>query len=214
VDFFRPKLAFTVFVFTLLTGGQTDAIARQKVWTLSKHLEIAGQPELDSLSKIKCESYRFIFRDPGCTSSEIVLIIKDSSKILLKAGEVHLHEYYYNNGKAGFSTFEKALSEDEWRNIMEKLSKLDFWHYESPPTSGIIQETPKPGSDTMKAIQGSTVWVRVQADGTYWTLEGTKNGIARHFEEGSPEEGDYREVCLYLWRLSGLFMGLYNDMQR
>lgn len=175
--------------FILIIGlFASGAIAEEKVFSLAKHLELAGQPEGEKLAKIKGESYRFISHDPGLTSSTIVLVTKDDSKITLSACRVSLNDYYGSKGKSGVERIEKLLPVDQWLEVQEKLSRLDYWHYKAEKKVGV--------------------------DGAYWVLEGAKDGVFRQLDEWSPDPGDFRESCLYMWRISGLFMGNYRGIQR
>ncbi|MGA3286132.1 MAG: hypothetical protein ABSD46_01755 [Bacteroidota bacterium] len=210
----KPALGFVLLFVSIF--NTTCTIAQERVWTLAKHLELAGQVKVEKMTKSKGESYRFILRDPGFTSSKIILITKDSSSIALNACYVSLHDYY--GGRSGvLNRTDKVLSTDEWRDIEDKLSKLDFWHYSSIPTSSYDSSTQTSSYDSLTqtgVIYGGTVWVTVHLDGSYWMLEGARDGVVRKFEECSPDSGDYRELCLSMWRISGLFMGFYKDIKR
>jgi hypothetical protein len=158
--------------------------AAEREWTVAKHLEVAGQPSHDVLVKSSAEFYRFIYSDPGCTSSTIVLIQKGTNGIGLSACSVDLHGYYAER-KATYDEHSRNLSEVEWSKIQETLEALDFWNY-----------TPQK---------------RMGLDGSYWTIEAGKDGYEKSITEWSPGPGSYRDLCLHLWRMSGMFMGMYKN---
>ena len=161
--------------------------AAEREWTIAKHLEVAGQPSLDSLLQNSTEFYRFIHYDPGITSSKIVLVCKGTNGIELTASGVSLHGYYEGD-KASYDECSRILPSAEWDTIQEKVAALDFWNYTPNKKMGL--------------------------DGSYWLIEAGKDGKTKSVTEWSPDPGNYRALCLYLWRISGVFMGQYRNDEK
>jgi len=146
------------------------ALAEVRVFNLEKQLQLAGQANVRELAKIPGEYYRYISYDPGFTSSTIILITKSGSNFTMNAYCVSLHDYYASKGERGVRKQTMELSETQWREIMEKLSKLDFWNYKAKRGAGL--------------------------DGQFYILEGVKDGAFRSIQEWfGPREGIFWEAC-------------------
>ena len=158
--------------------------AAEREWTIAKHLEVAGQPSFDALLQSSNEFYRFIHYDPGITSSKIVLVYKGTNGIELTACGVSLHGYYEGD-KAIYGECSRIITNAEWDTIQEKIDALDFWNYIPNKKMGF--------------------------DGSYWLIEAGKDGEKKSITEWAPDPGNYRALCLYLWRISGVFMGQYKN---
>lgn len=169
-------------------AAEAAAPVSKREWTVAKHLEVAGQPTTAETAKIGDEAYRFIMTDAGLTSSTIVLVYRKGSDYFLKSAEVHLHDYYGSAGKEGVEKTERKLTADQWNGLKVKLDALDFW------------KTPEPER-------------RLVLDGTIWTIDGASAGKTRTLSIHAPEAGAFRAAGLYLWRLSGSFMGFWADKQ-
>ena len=178
----------TLFLLLILGLTAANGLCEERVWTIAKHLEVAGQQDGKTMAATQGEWYRFIQHDAGLTSSTIVLIATDGTNVTLNAASVSLHDYYGSDGKSGVERNRKSLSADQWRALKDQLAKLDFWHYQAKPIIGL--------------------------DGSTWILEGAKDGVYRRIEEWSPDPGKFREPCLSMWRASGLFMGMYEKLTR
>lgn len=74
----------------------------------------------------------------------------------------------------------QSITREEWSHFQELLKKAGFW---SMPT---IDENP------------------VGLDGAGWLLEGVKQDQYHVVHRQSPAEGAYRELCIYLLRVSGV----------
>jgi hypothetical protein len=89
------------------------------------------------------------------------------------------------NGEANFPKTltvneTRPVTEAEWQRFQELLKKSGFW---SIPT-----EDGKP----------------IGLDGAGWLFEGVKSGQYHVVDRQSPEQGDFREACVYLLRISGV----------
>jgi len=168
----------------LICALSSSLWASDREWTIAKHLEVVGQPSLDALLQSSSEFYRFIQYDPGITSSKIVLVHKGTNGIELTAGGVSLHGYY-EGAKAVYDKHSRFLTDAEWSAIQAKVDDLDFWNYTPNKKMGL--------------------------DGSYWLIEAGKDGQTKSITEWSPDPGYYRALCLYLWRISGVFMGQYRN---
>ena len=174
-------------IFILIFALSSSLWASEREWTIAKHLEVAGQPSLDTLLDNSTEFYRFIQYDPGQTSSKIVLANKGTNGIELTASGVSLHSYYAG-AKAVYDEHSRKLTDAEWSAIQEKVDDLDFWNYAPNMKMGL--------------------------DGSYWMIEAGIDGKAKSITEWSPDPGKYRALCLYLWRISGVFMGQYRNDEK
>lgn len=90
-----------------------------------------------------------------------------------------------NNGAGGYEPKENVrstefqLKEDEYCKFLSLVDKADFWEM----------------SKEKEAIG---------MDGAQWIMEGVKNGRYHLTEEWSPNNGNFREACIYLLQLSGV----------
>ena len=174
----------TLFLASASQAGDADSPR----FDLPRHLELVKQPTLGVLKEARVEGCRFIFHDSGLTSSVVVLIQKMGQHVSLHAGRVSLHDYYGSSGKTGLDRVGRSLAAGEWTQLNDKLQKLDPWRYQLTGNFGL--------------------------DGSFWVLEVFKDGKSRRISEWSPEASDYREICLDVWRTSGLVMGNYADQTR
>jgi hypothetical protein len=74
----------------------------------------------------------------------------------------------------------REVTEGEWDKFTDLLEQSCYWKM---PT-----EEGNPGGK----------------DGAQWVLEGIKEGRSHVVDRWTPEGGSYRELCLYLLKLSGL----------
>jgi hypothetical protein len=74
----------------------------------------------------------------------------------------------------------QSITEEQWAHFQELLKKTGFW---SMPT---VDDTP------------------IGLDGAGWLLEGVKRDQYHIVHRQSPTQGAYREVCIYLLRVSGV----------
>ena len=175
------------YIFILLAMLHNSLWASDKVWNMAKHVEVAGQPSHFVLLKTTPEFYRFILIDPGHTSSSIVLVQKGTNGNELIACSVYLHDYYAKRNPVS-DKHSRMLSTDEWNTLHDKLKAFDFWNYTPQEKLGM--------------------------DGAYWVIEAGKDGHAKQISEWSPDPSNYRALCLFLWRLSGMQMGGYKNDEK
>ena len=74
----------------------------------------------------------------------------------------------------------RTLTADEWMTFTKLLDESCFW------------ETPASSDDV------------IAEDGAWWALEGVREGHYHVTHKQSPSSGAYRELCLYMLKLSGL----------
>jgi hypothetical protein len=74
----------------------------------------------------------------------------------------------------------RSLSVDDWDTFIMQLEQSEYWQM--------------PTRDNRMMAQ----------DGAQWILEGYRDGRYHVVDRQSPDEGAYREACLYLLRQSGL----------
>ncbi|HEV8592464.1 MAG TPA: hypothetical protein VGQ55_10205, partial [Pyrinomonadaceae bacterium] len=69
---------------------------------------------------------------------------------------------------------------------------------------------PKVWCEFLRRLDGASYWQLAKDnnelgdDGSQWVLEGVKDGRYHIVDRWTPREGEYREACIYLLRLSGL----------
>lgn len=80
-------------------------------------------------------------------------------------------------GPKSFTTFSFLLSDAEWNQFTLHLEHACFWQMPAP-------------NDTM------------MCDGAQWIMEGYREGRYHIVDRQSPDEGAYRDACLYLLRVS------------
>jgi hypothetical protein len=97
------------------------------------------------------------------------------------------------NGRGGFApgTFDlywaRSLSEDEWDAFMMQLEDSQYWQM--------------PTKDNRMMAQ----------DGAQWIMEGYREGRYHIVGRHSPDDGAYRDACLYLLKQSGLLAEIPAD---
>ena len=148
----------------------------------SGSLAAMQEPPLSPIKDESVETYRFLwlrsFHPPVC-----VRLYRVNNRSYMTVKQLS------DGGRAidGEAIFPKTLTvnetrpitEAEWEHFQGLLKKSDFW---SMPT----EVSPK------------------GLDGAGWLLEGVKSGRYHVVDRQSPEQGDYREACLYLLRISGV----------
>ena len=140
-----------------------------------KHLAGMQEPSLVTTNNGDKESYRFLWLR-SFHHAIAVRIERDGGQINLFVKE--------NNGFGGYEprdnavTLERKISEVKWCEFLTKIDEADFWQLGEK--------------------------VGLANDGAQWILEGVKNKRYHVVDRQSPENGKYREACLYLLELSGL----------
>ncbi len=74
----------------------------------------------------------------------------------------------------------RPLSADEWSSFLSLLNRAGFWF--------------------LPTVDGGPL----ANDGAAWLLEGTDGAKYHIVDRQSPQNGDYREACIYLLKISGL----------
>lgn len=74
----------------------------------------------------------------------------------------------------------RKLNDEEWCEFINLLDRADFWN--------------------MKKIEVGTL----AQDGAFWNIEGVRDQRYYIAGEQSPIEGEFREACIYLMKISGL----------
>ena len=142
---------------------------------------LAAMQEPPLKDKRKVETYRFVwlraFHPPVAvrlwkTGNQSYL----STKQLSNVGVPINGEAIFPKSLAVNET--QSITEEEWAHFQVLLKKAGFW---SMPTT---DETP------------------IGLDGSGWVLEGVKQDEYHMVHRQSPEQGAYREVCIYLLRVS------------
>lgn len=85
----------------------------------------------------------------------------------------------YNTEKLVFNKTRK-LQDSEWCEFIRLLDEADFWNKEEIEVAKLAN------------------------DGSFWHLEGVSGQKYFIAGEQSPQEGKFREACIYLMRISGL----------
>lgn len=149
----------------------------------SSSLAAMQEPPLSSLKDTNVEAYRFLwlrsFHPP--VSVRLWRTGKQSHMTTKQLSDVGVPQ----NGEAIVpktmaSNETQSITEEEWDHFQELLKKAEFW---SMPT---VDETP------------------IALDGAGWLLEGVKLDQYHVVHRQSPDQGAYREVCIYLLRVSGV----------
>jgi len=139
----------------------------------SNTLKIMNEGSLCTRSSQE-ESYRFLW------------LRSFDNPIAIRVQRVGLHRLVVvkeldlspEHGLAGsLKTFSFPLSEEEWNLFMRKLELACFW------------QMPTPNELMM-------------CDGAEWIMEGRREGRFHVVDRQSPDEGAYRDACLYLLRVS------------
>lgn len=164
--------------------GKTDYFPKEiftiealETWYGSNLKEMKEESFLKISDKNK-EAYRFLwlrsFHHPI-----FVRIERNQDKYNLVAKEY--------DGKADIKpgkllrTDEKSISKEEWCEFIELLEKSDFWNIKAREYSDIINGF----------------------DGAQWILEAAKEDRYHAIDAWSPEDENFREVCMFLLKLSG-----------
>ena len=153
-----------------------DKLSSDEIEWYSEYLFVMKEPTLLPGDNCAVETYRFLWLR---TFHEPIAI-----RVWTLNGR-HFLVAKQLSGMGGYETGRmvinriKSLSNDEWEQLKKLLSEISFWDL---PT-----EDP----------------VRGGRDGAQWILEGLRDGKYHITDRWSAEE-KYREVCLYLLKLSEL----------
>jgi hypothetical protein len=149
----------------------------------SKYLEAMGEPSLSSMAE-QDEVYRFLYM-PAFHHPITIRVWRSGEEKNLVFKEL---DYIENDlpGKV-IAQENRRITADEWNEFTNLLQEASYWQL---------------------PIEGELTGV----DGARWILEGKKDeqyhvvdrwSPAPMYDELMPEGGSYREVCLYLMKLSG-----------
>lgn len=175
---FADDIYFPVGIFAPLEGGMN-----WHVKAYSSSLAAMQEPPLSSSKDKNTETYRFLWLRSFHEPVSIRLYrVKNQNYVTLKqlssSGIVQDGQAIFPKNLTINET--RTVSDPEWEHFQELLKKTDFW---SMPTE-----------DGKLPLN----------DGARWLLEGVKFGKYHVVNRQSPEQGDYREACIYLLRISGL----------
>jgi hypothetical protein len=142
----------------------------------SKHLRAMKEEPLYSPHGEWVESYRFLW----LRSFHNPVAVR-----IWKCGSVRFVSVKELDGAGGYDPGKlklerkRELTPDEWREFMRYLEDSCYWQL---PTQ----------DDT------------IGFDGAQWIFEGVKGGRYHVVDRWTPQNGSYRELCLYVLKLSGL----------
>lgn len=169
------KSSAQIEFFPAVALGENEWSRRFRSDWYSRHLEAMNELPLTALVN-EDESYRFLWLR---TFHNPVAIH------VWRAGERHFLVAKRLNGSGGYvpGTVDlyraRSLSEDDWNSFMTHLEHSEYW---AMPTQ---DEQTSP-------------------DGAQWIMEGYREGRYHLVDRQSPDNGTYRDACIYLLRQSGL----------
>jgi hypothetical protein len=143
----------------------------------SKHLRAMKEESLYSPEGDWVESYRFLWLR---TFNHPVAVR------IWKCGSVRFISVKELDGAGGYEPGKlkldrkRELTPDEWSGFMRHLNDSCYWQLPSQDHAG----------------DGN--------DGSQWILEGVKAGRYHVVDRWTPQNGSYRELCLFMLQLSGL----------
>ena len=142
----------------------------------SKHLRAMHEEPLYSADDGSLESYRFLW----LRSFNHPVAVR-----IWKCGSVRFISVKELDGAGGYEPGKlkldrkRELTPDEWREFMRHLDDSCYWQLPTREDDAGL-------------------------DGAQWIFEGVKGGRYHVVDRWSPESGSYRELCLYVLKLSGL----------
>ena len=143
----------------------------------SKHLRAMNEESLYSPDNEWVESYRFL----SLRSFHNPIAVR-----IWKCGSVRFVSVKVLDGAGGYEPGElkvdrkRELTPEEWSGFMRHLDDSCYWQL---PTR----------DDSVAGL-----------DGSQWIFEGVKGGRYHVVDRWTPQNGSYRELCLYALKLSGL----------
>lgn len=173
---FANDIYFPVGVFSPYENEQNWAIK-----SISNGLTAMQEPSLSTFKDKNVEAYRFLwfrsFHPPVSVrlwrnGNQSFLSVKQLSSV----GVPQEDDVIFPKTLTVNET--RSVTEKEWEYFQESLKKARFW---SMPT---VDET------------------SIGVDGAAWLLEGLKLNQYHVVIRNSPKQGDYRDTCLYLLRIS------------
>lgn len=141
----------------------------------SEYLKSFGEKSFLDISDEKREIYRFLWIRTF-HHPIYVRIEKTNNSIQLFSKE--LDRTGRDNSKKVLRKEHKILTEQQWCSFLNLLEKSKYWEIPADYTMG--------------------------RDGSHWILEGFKDNRYHVVNRWSPKNNEYREVCIYLLKLSGV----------
>ena len=141
-----------------------------------KFLKAAGEQSLITDHDENLEIYRFLWLR-SFHHPVMIRVVRDGYFFNLVSVELSGAGGYEPGRK--WATAKMTISQDDWCAFISLLEKASFWSMESTRTDEIGN------------------------DGAQWILEGMRKGRYHLVDRWSPRNGDYREACLFLIKLTG-----------
>lgn len=142
-----------------------------------RHLGQMREPSLLVSDSDRNTSYRFLWLR-SFHPTVVVRLWRNGEKRMLSVKE--LSREYQNQPSYLVVDQTLALTDKDWATFVKLIEESCFWTV--PTTSN-----------------GPTAM-----DGAWWVLEGTEQGYYHIATRQSPDSGSYRELALYMLKLSGL----------
>ncbi len=141
----------------------------------SKFLKAMGASSLLNVKDENKEVYRFLWLRTF-NHPIFVEIERDTYSFNLIAREFDGQGGYELGKSSRIDKF--SLTQDQWCEFMNLIEKANFWNMEAIQSNGGL-------------------------DGSHWILEGVKHNHYHAVYKWSPENGEFREACIFLLKLSG-----------
>ncbi len=166
-----------------LFGNEMSAKNSQAGW-YAKHLKAMNEKSLLNDSDEQTEIYRFLWL--RSFHHPIFVRVERYSRYSIKIFTKELDGAGgYQPGKS-LRSGEFTIYEKEWNEFLTLLEKADFWKMASNNED-------------------------LGRDGAQWILEGVKESRYHIVDRSSPREGEYREACIFLLKLSGIDIDKLKD---
>ena len=148
-----------------------------------KHLKAMGEPSLLKESRPDTDVYRFLWLRTF-HNPMAVRVERNGSTMKLFLKEL--------SGSGGYEPGRLieskmiTLDQSEWCGFMSMLEQANYWN---------------------KPLERNDTGV----DGSRWILEGVSEGRYHAVDRFSPDDGDFREACVYLLELAGVETATLDD---
>ena len=143
----------------------------------TRYLSEMNEPSLLTSHDDQNASYRFLWLR-SFHPTVVVRLWSNGEKRMLSVKELKIEKKTQSKQLLVDQT--RVLKDEEWAAIVRRVEESCFW---AEPSS-----TDDP----------------VAMDGAWWVLESADKGYYHVAKRQSPDSGSYRELCLYLLKLSGL----------
>ncbi len=148
-----------------------------------KHLKAMSEKSLLDISDENTKVYRFLWLRTF-HHPIFVRIERNRNEVKLFTNELD-GAGGYEPGKV-LRTNSRNLTEEEWCGLLRLFDKANYW------------KLPSNNED-------------LGNDGAQWILEAVEDNRYHIVERWSPQEGEYREACIYLLKLSGIDVDKLKD---